>query len=292
MVNARERDSYVVGIPSAYDDVGKVKSYGAEAGIRFAKKIAEDLYLNVSGMLTWGRNEVTNYIENPAYKNLSVIGSAVNDAWGLEALGFFKDQNDIDNSPHQEFSNVHPGDIKYKDQNDDGVINEFDRVNLGYSAVIPDLNFAFSAGLEYKGFGFNVWFQGTGNYMKNFRYVDGVWGVISDNRNLSKDYYENSWDIAGESALYPRFTSQSVPNNEQQSTVWYRKVHFLKLRDCELYYKLPQKITGSLHLSQAKLFVQGQNLLSFDNVDAMDAEVLSTAYPLLKSVNVGLHITF
>ncbi|MDR1200888.1 MAG: SusC/RagA family TonB-linked outer membrane protein [Tannerellaceae bacterium] len=292
LVNAREKDSWVVGIPSAYDDVGGVKSYGVEAGMRFAKKITGDLYLNASGMLTWGKNEVTSYIENPAYKNLSVIGSGVSEAWGLESIGFFKDQADIDNSPRQEFSQVSPGDIKYKDQNGDGVINEFDRLALGSNMLFPDLNFAFSLGLEYKGFGANAWFQGTGDYMKNLMSVDGVWGVISNNRNLSRDYYNNSWDVAGESALYPRFTSQSVPNNEQAGTTWLKKVHFLKMRNCEVYYKLSQKVLNSLQLAGAKVFVQGQNLLSFDNVDAMDAEVLSTDYPVLKSVNFGLQITF
>jgi TonB-linked SusC/RagA family outer membrane protein len=292
LTNARERDSWVVGIPSAYDDVGAVKSYGVEAGVHFAKRLPGDLYLNLSGMLTWGKNEVTNYIENPAYRNLSVIGTSVDEAWGLESIGFFKDQNDIDNSPRQEFSQVRPGDIKYKDQNGDGVINEFDRLALGGSAGFPNLNFAFNIGLEYKGFGANAWFQGTGDYMRNFMYVDGVWGVISNNRNLSKDYYNNSWDIAGESALYPRFTSQSVPNNEQSATTWIRKVHFLKMRNCEVYYKLPPKTLQSLRLTGVKLFVQGQNLFSVDNVDAMDAEVLSTAYPVLKSLTAGLHITF
>jgi TonB-linked SusC/RagA family outer membrane protein len=292
LVNAREKDSWVAGIPSAYDDVGGVNSYGVEAGLHFAKKVAGDLYLNASAMLTWGKNEVTSYIESPAYSNLSVIGSGVTEGWGMEAVGFFKDQADIDNSPRQEFSQVSPGDIKYKDQNGDGVINEFDRLALGSNMLIPDLNFAFSLGFEYRGFGANAWFQGTGDYMKSLAGVDGVWGVISNNRNLSVDYYNNSWDIAGESALYPRFTSQTVPNNEQSSTVWLKRVHFLKMRNCEVYYKLPQKTLGSLHLAGAKVFVQGQNLLSFDNVDAMDAEVLSNDYPVLKSVNLGLQITF
>ena len=291
--NAENRNSRVVGIYSSFADEGGVKSYGVEAGARFTKKIGNDLYFNSAAMVTWSINKVTDFIENPAFKNLSFIDFAVNEAWGLEAIGLFKDQNDIDNSPRQEFSEVRPGDIKYKDVNGDGVINEFDRKSLGSRTYIPDLNYAFNLGLEYKGFGINAWFQGTGNYMKNFMYEDGAWGVISDNRNLSKDYYNNSWDIAGASAKYPRFTSQYVPNNEQSSTVWLQKVNFFKLRDCELYYKLPQSTVQKLNLSGIKVYVQGQNLLSFDNVDALDAEVLSTGvYPLMKSVNLGLNVTF
>ncbi|MDR1723902.1 MAG: SusC/RagA family TonB-linked outer membrane protein [Tannerella sp.] len=292
LLNAREENSWVVGIPSAYSDVGKVKSYGVEAGVYFAKQIAKDLYFNAAGMVTWGKNEITAYIENPAYPNLSVIGKGVNEAWGLESIGYFKDQNDINNSPRQEFSEVSPGDIKYKDQNNDGVINEFDRIGLGGNTDFPNLNYSFNLGFEYKGFGANAWFQGTGDYMKNCLYIDGIWGVVSDNRNLSRDYYENSWDVVGESAPYPRLSSQYVPNNAQNSTTWYKNVHFLKLRNCEVYYKLPQKTLKSLRIEGVKLFVQGQNLFSSDNVNAMDAEVLSTAYPVLKSVNIGLNLTF
>ena len=293
MINSSALNSSVVGIQSNYADAGGVKSYGFEAGARFAKKIGDDLYFNASGMVTLSRNKVTDLIENPAYPNLSSINSAVNEAWGLEAIGLFKDQNDIDNSPLQEFSQVVPGDIKYRDVNGDGVINQFDQKALGSRLGFPDVNYAFNLGFEYKGIGINAWFQGTGNYMKNFLNVPGGWGVISQNRNLSKDYYNNSWDIVGASARYPRFSSQSVPNNEQASTIWYQNVNFFKMRDCELYYKLPQKTIQKLNISGVKVYVQGQNLLSFDNVDAIDAEVLSsTIYPVMKAVNLGLNITF
>ena len=292
LLSAGELNSWVVGIQSAYDDVGEVNSYGLELGARYAKKIGKDLFVNASAMLTWNKNEIEYCIETPAFANLTQKGNRVNEAWGLEAIGFFKDQADIDNSPLQEFSQVQPGDVKYKDQNGDGVINQNDRIALGYGTEVPELNYAFGLGLEYKGFGFNATFQGAGNYMKNLRWVDGVYGVISNNRNISQHYLDNCWDVAGDNALYPRLTSSQVSNNEQDSDIWWKNVNFLKLRNCELYYKLPKSLVMKAGMSDAKIFVQGQNLLSFDNVDAMDAEVLSTAYPMLKSVNVGLSFVF
>lgn len=292
MLPATLENSYVVGIQSAYSDVGEVASYGFELGGKFAKKLGKDLYLNASGMLTWSRNEVTNFIGEPTYPNTNPVGKRVNEAWGLKADGFYKDQADIDNSYRQEFSTVRPGDVKYKDLNGDKVINQFDYTSLGCATDLPELNYAFSIGVEYKGLGFNALFQGTGNYMKNLSYVTGVWDVLSSNNNLSKEYYNHSWDVMGDAALYPRLSSESVPNNEQGSDIWYKKVNFLKLRNCELYYKLPSRLTQKMNMTNVKIFVQGQNLLSFDNVDAMDAEVLSTVYPVLKSVNVGLSLTF
>ena len=184
------------------------------------------------------------------------------------------------------------GDIKYKDVNEDGVINENDYVAQDYGNAFPALNYAFNLGVEYKGFGINATFQGTARQVKNLRYVDGVWGALSGNRNLSQEYYNNCYDIAGTNARYPRLSTENVANNAQNSTIWYRNANWLKLRDCEVYYKLPASIVEPLKITGAKVFVQGQNLLSFDNIDAMDAENINTGYPVMKSVNFGLSVQF
>ena len=123
-------------------------------------------------------------------------------------------------------------------------------------------------------------------------YVDGVWGALSGNRNLSQDYYNNCFDVLGADALFPRLSTESVANNAQNSTIWYRTARWFKLRDCEVYYKLPASLIQPLKVTGVRVFVQGQNLLSFDNIDAMDAENLNTGYPVMKSVNVGLNVTF
>ena len=290
MLSASNENSSVVGIQSAYNDVGEVKSYGFEAGAKYVKEIVPDLHLNLGANLSWARNEVTQYIGTPTYPLSDPVGHRVNEAWGLKSDGFFKDQADIDGSYRQEYSNVSPGDIKYKDLNGDQVINQFDVTSLDGGTGIPELNYAFNIGLEYKGFGLNAWFQGTGNYMKYL--PTAIWGGMADNGNLSVDYYNNCWDVAGDKALFPRLTTQTSKNNSQASDVWYKPVHFLKMRNIELYYNVPETVLAKLSLTAAKVFVQGENLLSFDNVDAMDAEVLSTAYPLFKGVNIGVSLTF
>ena len=184
------------------------------------------------------------------------------------------------------------GDIKYKDVNEDGVINENDYVAMDYGSAFPALNYGFSLGMEYKGFGVNASFQGATGQIKNLLYVDGVWGALSDNRNLSREYYDNCFDVAGANALYPRLSTTSVANNAQNSTIWYRNVNWFKLRDCEVYYKLPASLLRPMNLTGAKVFVQGQNLLSFGNIPAMDAENLNTGYPVMKAVTMGLSFVF
>ena len=292
LVSAASLNSAVVGIQSSYDDKGRVASYGFELGLRYAKTFANGLNLNAGASISSVKSKILEWIEAPAYPNLSLIDGPADYERGLIALGFFQDQADIDNSPVQQFGQVKVGDIKYKDVNDDGVINENDYVAQDYGNVFPALNYAFSVGAEYMGFGINATFQGAGHQVKNLRYVDGVWGALSDNRNLSREYYANCYDIAGAAAAYPRLSTENVANNAQNSTIWYRNVSWLKLRDCELYYKLPTKLIEPLKISGVKVFLQGQNLLSFDNIDALDAENLNTGYPVMKSVNIGFNVTF
>lgn len=290
MLPASYENSSVVGIQSSYNDVGEVRSYGFEIGAKYVKNITADLNLNFGANLSWARNEVVRYIGTPTYPLSDPVGHRVNEAWGLKSAGFFKEQSDINSGNRQEYSTVNPGDIKYQDLNGDNIINEFDVTSLNGATDIPELNYGFNLGVEYKGFGLNAWFQGTGNYMKYL--PSAIWGGMSDNGNLSVDYYNNCWDVAGDNALYPRLTSQNNRNNSQASDVWYRPVRFLKMRNVEVYYKVPARVLSKLSISAAKIFAQGENLLSFDNVDAMDAEVLSTAYPMFKGVNVGVMLTF
>ena len=292
LVRADALNSAVVGLQSSYDDKGVIESYGAEIGFRLAKTFDNGLTINASEFVTVSRNKVLEWIETPAYPNLSLVGASTDAARGLQALGFFQSQEEIDNSPLQEFGQVKVGDIKYQDVNGDGVVNQNDFVALDHGTAFPSLNYSFSLGFEYKGFGMNATFQGAGNQIKNLRYVDGVWGALSDNRNLSQEYYRNCFDVAGENALYPRLSTTNVANNYQESTIWYRNVAWVKMRDCELYYRFPSRLLQKVKLTDAKIFVQGQNLLSFDNIPAMDAENLNTGYPVMKSVSLGLSVVF
>ena len=292
LVSAGSLNSDVVGIQSAYDDKGRVASYGVELGLRYAKTFDNGVNFNFGANGSFVKSQILEWIETPAYPNLSVIGTPADAARGLVALGFFQSQEEIDNSPLQEFGQVKVGDVKYQDVNGDNVINENDVVAMDWGSAVPALNYGLSYGVEYKGFGINATFQGAFGQTKNLMYVDGVWGALSENRNLSQEYYNFCFDTAGAQAKYPRLSTTNVANNAQNSTIWYSAVSWFKLRDCEIYYKLPASLLRKIKISEAKVFVQGQNLLSFDNVPAMDAENLSTGYPVMKSVNMGLSVVF
>lgn len=283
-------NSSVMGIPSSYVNQGRVASYGVEVGANWVKRLNNDLSFNVGGSFTWGRNKQLRTIENVAYDYLSAVDGRVNQAWGLEVVGFFKDEEDIANSPRQNFDVCKPGDFKYKDQNGDKVINEDDVVKMGYDTSIPELNYALNLGFRYKNVGFNAMFQGAGMYTA-YLGTTGVWTPLVDGANLSKEYYENSWDMSS-NPIYPRLTSRTNNNNYRANNVWYKNVNFLKLRNCEVYYYLPEKWTSKVRMSQCKVFVKGENLMTLTNLKVMDPENIGTNYPTLMGVNLGVSLKF
>ncbi len=290
LLSGDKLNSSVVGIPSAYVNYGRVASYGAELGINWVKNLKKDFSYNIGGSITWGRNKQLRTIENVAYDYLSAVGGRVNQAWGLEVVGFFKDQADIEDSPRQNFDNCRPGDFKYKDQNDDGVINEDDVIKMGYDTTVPELNLALNMGFRYKGFGANLLLQGAGMYTA-YLGTTGVWTPLVNGANLSKEYYENCWGNSSD-PIYPRLTSRTNSNNYRANNVWYKNVNFMKLRNCEVYYYLPESWTSKIKLSECKLFVKGENLLTLSNLKVMDPEMVGTNYPTLTGVNVGVALKF
>ena len=293
MQKANDLNSWVVGRPDSYATQGKVDSYGVELGLNYAKRFNKDFMLHGAASFTWGTNEIVDYIEIPTEAYQSHIGQRIDQSKGLVAIGFFKDEEDIANSPQQQFSQVKPGDIKYKDQNHDNVINEDDEVFYGYGSSIPETNFAFSLGAEYKQVGFNVLFQGATGLTKYLNTV-GVWNCVKGNNNLSTHYLENAWrpNSDNSKAIYPRLTTQDSQNNYRGNTIWHKNIEWLKLRNIELYYKLPQSWLTKVHIAEAKIYMQGENLLTFSNMDVMDPEVLGTSYPLMKGINLGVLFKF
>jgi len=291
--SAGELNSLVVGIPSSYINKGIVDSKGVEIGVNYQKSFG-DFVVNSGVLFTYGTNKIVDMVEAAkAFPYLSRIGHSVGQPFGLEAIGLFKDQVEIENSPLQQFDRVKPGDVKYKDQNGDNVINENDEVALG-RAGSPEINYSFNLGLEFKGFGFNALFQGVGNYTKYLE-TQGIFKPLVNNSNLSTDYLENCWrpNVDNSNAIYPRLTSLASPNNYRSSSLWYADASFIKLRNCEVYYKLPKNVLDKLKIQSVKIYVKGENLLSIHNLPAnVDPENTWGGYAILPAVSFGASIMF
>ena len=289
-VSSDGQNSAVLGASGSYVNAGIVDSWGTEIGANYYKKIG-NVELNLGGTFTYNRSKIVEMLEEPAaYDYTRSTGNPVGQIFGLQAIGYFVDQADIDNSLPQQFGPVKAGDIKYKDMNGDKVINSDDRVAMGYNSTCPETYYSFSLGLEWKGLGFSAQFQGVGNYTA---ILSGTYyHPLVDNTTISNYAYQNCWTPETPNARFPRLTTETVDNNLQTSSLWLADRSFLKLRNCEVYYKLPSSWLNRFWMKNAKVYVRGVDLLSFDSIDQLDPEAMNNSYPATRSVHIGLSVGF
>lgn len=291
MVGQGGRTSTVLGLNPAYVPMGRVDSKGVELGLSY-EKAHGDFLITGGARFTLAKNKIVEKLEQPmAEEYLRTTGLPMGQPFGLEAIGFFKDDAGIASSPKQLFSEVAPGDIKYKDQNKDGFIDDNDKVAMGYNMSTPEAYFAFNAGVEYKGIGIDFLFQGVARYSAWLN-AKSVYRPLAGNCTISEHYYANRWTPETPDALYPRLTSDSNPNNDQSSDLWLADASFLKLRHCEVYFKLPKAWINKIKMKTAKLYVRGMDLFSIDKMDIFDPEVVGVSYPADRSVHVGVRVGF
>ncbi len=290
-VSSEGKYSTVVGRDTPYENGGIVDSYGAEIGLNYNKTWG-DFTLDLGGNFNLNKNKIVEMFEQPRPSdNLIETGKSVDQIFGLKAIGFFKDQADIDNSPTQTFCQVVPGDIKYEDVNKDGKIDENDKIAIGYNTTCPEIFYNFHLGAEWKGLGFYALFQGATNYSAILNTKSMYWPLI-DNTNISQYCYDNRWTPSNQNALFPRLSSQSNENNYQTNTLYLTDRSFLKLRNVELYYRLPDKLMEKTKfIKGSKLYVRGNDLFAIDKLAVSDAEAYGTSQ-LFRSVIVGLSLTF
>lgn len=290
-ISTEGQTSTVLGVTPSYANAGIVDSYGVELGLNYDKKVG-DVTLFAGGKFTLAKNKIKEQLEEPrAYDYLKRTDRPLGQIFGMQAIGFFIDQEDINNSPTQQFFEVKPGDIKYKDQNGDGVINEFDEVALGYNTNVPEIYYSFDLGAEWKGFGISATFQGVTNYSTMLN-TASLYIPLIGNTNISNHYYENRWTPDNPFAKYPRLTTEINDNNYRNNSIWVADASFLKLRNCEVYYKLPASLLSKLSMKTGKVYVRGVDLVCFDKIDIADPESVGVAYPMTRSVNVGFAVGF
>lgn len=294
----------MVGLESAPKaNVGAVRSQGFDGRIEYKQKVGA-VDVTIRSNMTYSKNEILQKDEeNNVYPYQMERGYRVDQAKGLIALGLFKDYDDIRNSPVQQFGDYQPGDIKYKDVNGDGVINDGDQVAIGATRR-PNLIYGIGTSARWKGFDANFHFQGAGKssffiYGKTvYAFSEGEWGnvlkgLVGSNRWISA---EISGDPATENpnASYPRLSYGGNGNNYRNSTYWLRDGTYLRLKTVDLGYTFPRKLVNKLHCNNVRVFVVGTNLLTWSKFKLWDPEMASSRgeeYPLAKSITFGLNLS-
>ncbi|WP_226332330.1 SusC/RagA family TonB-linked outer membrane protein [Echinicola marina] len=300
---AREFLPAMVGLESTpRANVGIVKSRGFDGRFKFIKRIGK-VTLTTRSNITYSKNEIVERDEeNNVYGYQNQEGYRVGQSRGLVALGLFKDYDDIRNSPTQTFGPYQPGDIKYKDVNGDGVINDGDRVAIGATRR-PNLIYGLGASAQWKGFSLGVHFQGAGKstfstYGKTvFAFSEGEWGqvmkgIMGDNRWIDSDISEDP-STEDPNASYPRLSFGPNPNNFRESTFWLRDGRYLRLKTLDLGYNLPKHLTRLVRAKNIRLFVVGTNLFTWSKFKLWDPELATPRgedYPPAKSFTLGINV--
>lgn len=269
---------------------GKTTTNGGEIEIMYKKKFGVFNFYT-GGNISFSKNKIIDIAEpTPSDPYLTANGNPINQPFVLEAIGFFKDQADISKSPTQLFGSVIPGDIKYKDQNGDGVIDNRDRKAFGYTAL-PQIFYGFNIGGDFRGFDFNITIQGaakrTVSLLDNNMIIPFLNGGVKPSPWVKENYWTST---RGDNAKFPRLTTIQNDNNYRPSTLWQRDGSFVRIQNLEVGYTISEKITRKAGMNAIRLFFSGNNLFTIDNINEInvDPEIMNTfVHPPLKSFNFG-----
>lgn len=307
----------LVNLP--YSNVGRMHSFGSDGNIEYSHKINQDMSFTVRGNYTFSQNIIDYYEENKLpYDYLSVTGKPYGILRGYISEGLFKDREEIETSPDQSaFGRVRPGDIKYRDVNGDGRINEDDKVPLSYGNQVPRLMYGVGADFSWKNLTFAFLFKGaakveyyrSGLDIYNFGlnapgwipFYNGDLGNVIKLANNPKNRWTPEWysgnpATENPNAEFPRLSYGNNKNNEQLSTFWKRDGSYIRLQEVSLRYKLKDlnwiKLMG---MSSIDLEFVTSNLFTIDKVKYFDPEQAhynGGAYPIPTSYTFQLYLNF
>ena len=286
---------------------------GFDGNIAWADRVRDFRY-SVGVNFTYSRH-LTHHQYNPQFKNSwdEYVNSGwerySNITWGYKSDGQFCSWEEIGNYPvdidGKNNSTLRPGDIRYKDLNGDGLINDMDKRPIGYAeGMLPNLNFGLSLSLEWNGIDMSCDFTGGafGTYHVDYEMSKPFW----DEGNTATFVLENQWrlsDIADpQSPLIPgEFPTALVGNSNHSnywvSDFWYKNITYIKLRNFELGYTLPQRWMSKAGINKLRLYLFGQNLFSIDNMGAYDidpeiANSTGIVYPTTRVIGTGINLSF
>ena len=296
---------YAGFIEMPYANLGVVDNKGIDANFEYNQRLGRKTFLTLRGNLTWNEDTI---IENDdpvqPYPWLERRGTNVNGRWGWIAEGLFTSEDEIMNHAKQ-FGEEYPGqvskvgDIKYKDLNGDGVIDDYDQCLIGQGDV-PKLYYGFGADLQLGDFSVGILFSGnafadrclSGTAIMPFNDTNGISNLYSN--------IEDRWsadDPTNQDVFYPRlhFGSAANTNNTRTSTWWQKDVSFLRLKQLSISYNLPDRILQKTFLEGASVYIMGTNLLTFSKFKLWDPELNTnngTSYPNSRVISLGVNFKF
>lgn len=284
-----------VGIGDTFE--GATLNRGVEIALGWSQAI-NDISYRIKGNVSYAKNRITSMSEEfKPGTYMYMQGNSIERFYGLVSDGYYGVEDFDENGKlYQDvvsstFADVQPGDVKYKDQNGDNKIDNYDYTYQLYSTT-PEIYYGIQIGLDWKGLGFNAWFQGAGRSTVVTDLASIYQPLYGGDKNVSRHYLANRWTPENPQARYPRLTTLENKNNFLASDLWTESGDFFKLREFELYYRLPQQWLSRIKMDEVKITFRGHNLFCIDKVGLMDPEHISFAYPVVRTFTVGLNVTF
>ncbi|MDO8896503.1 MAG: TonB-dependent receptor, partial [Bacteroidales bacterium] len=296
---------------SAWINSGSVMNTGIEleANYRHNKK---DWGYTIGGNLTFLKNEVLKLdaplfgglVESGIYATRTEVGQPIGSFYLLEMEGIFQNETEILLSAFQG-NTIKPGDVKFKDQNGDGRIDNLDRVHMG--SAIPKIIAGANFSAYYKNFDLNLFFQGAyGNkiYVQVNQDIEGFYRGFT----VTQRYFDERWTGEGSSNTQPRPSWTSKSNNARPSSRFLEDGSYIRLKNLQLGYNIPEKILAMAGVSKTRLYVSGTNLLTLTKYSGLDPEMTVSdnsknegdrsagidwgTYPSAMTIMFGIDITF
>jgi TonB-linked SusC/RagA family outer membrane protein len=282
---------YPNNLPPA--NFGAVDNKGFEIELTHNNKIGQVTYF-LRANTSFARNKILFMDEeNKPFDYLKGTGNAIGQIFGLTAIGFFKDADDIKNSPAQ-FGNVLPGDLKYKDLNNDNIIDANDEGPIGHSEI-PEIFYGIAGGVSWKNFDLSFLFQGAGNF--NVMFSDQAAYEFVDNGNVMPEHLGRWTPATAGTATYPLLHSGFNVNNHRPSTFFMKDASYMRLKNLELGYTFKNvRLTKQSGFNSVRVYANGMNLYTWDKIGgSFDPETPSgrgNNYPQQKVYNIGLSVDF
>ena len=275
-------------------NVGEAATRGVDLSADYSKAWNNGAWLTARANFTYATNKFLKY-EEPEYAEYwrSREGYSIQQQWGYIAERLFIDKADVANSPKQPFGFYGAGDMKFLDVNNDGEITQADKVPIG-KPTTPEIVYGFGASFGYKGFDISAFFQGLDN--RSFWINPSATAPFVGEKQVLKAYADSYWSESDRDiyALWPRLSNSSSNNNTQQSTWFMRDGAFIRLKQLELGYSLPQSILDKIKLNQCRFYVSANNLFTLSKFKMWDVEMGGNGlgYPIQQSINLGINIIY
>lgn len=283
-----------VGLSLPDENIGECSNRGIELLLGWSKNITADWRLNISGNFTYNKSRI-DYIDEPeaTLEWQKRTGRPIGSGYLMyEADGIFRTQEELDAYPH--LAGVRVGDIRFRDVNNDGVINSSDKIRPDKTTT-PNIMYGLNLGVNYKDFSLSMLLQGAADV---WQYTYREAGNIG---NYTKEYYDNRWTENNINAKYPRtYNGDATVTGAADyiNTFWLNNASYIRLKNIELSYSLPQKVLSNTPFSQVRFLLSGYNLLTFTGLKDIDPEIaagydkIGFATPQSKVINFGVNLTF